>query len=122
MPILTSRQSAAYRSTLEFGTRDPGCAGHNQGPEASTWAFSNFSAAPTCDAASGTTSARCSAGRSQSGRQLAERAGHRTPDGLQRLLHRTIWNADDARDDLQTYIADKLGEDGGGSSWTTPAS
>ncbi|MFF0588189.1 IS701 family transposase [Streptomyces sp. NPDC003781] len=46
----------------------------------------------------------------KNGWQLAEHAGHRTPDGLQRLLNGATWNADDVRDDLQTYIADKLGE------------
>ncbi|MGI5380582.1 IS701 family transposase [Streptomyces sp. CA-251387] len=46
----------------------------------------------------------------KNGWQLAEHAGHRTPDGLQRLLNRATWNADDVRDDLQTYVADKLGE------------
>jgi len=49
----------------------------------------------------------------KNGWQLAEHAGHRTPDGLQRLLNGATWNADDVRDDLQTYVADKLGEDGG---------
>lgn len=46
----------------------------------------------------------------KNGWQLAEHAGHRTADGLQRLLNRATWNADDVRDDLHTYIADKLGE------------
>lgn len=46
----------------------------------------------------------------KNGWQLAEHAGHRTPDGLQRLLNAATWNADDVRDDLQTYVADKLGE------------
>jgi hypothetical protein len=46
----------------------------------------------------------------KNGWQLAEHAGHRTPDGLQRLLNGAAWNADDVRDDLQTYVADKLGQ------------
>nr|WP_235029742.1 transposase [Streptomyces sp. 3213.3] len=46
----------------------------------------------------------------KNGWQLAEHAGHHTPDGLQRLLNGATWNADDVRDDLQTYVADKLGE------------
>ncbi|MDX3729757.1 transposase [Streptomyces caniscabiei] len=46
----------------------------------------------------------------KNGWQLAEQAGHRTPDGLQRLLNGATWNADDVRDDLQTYVADNLGE------------
>ncbi|GGT86914.1 IS701 family transposase [Streptomyces lateritius] len=46
----------------------------------------------------------------KNGWQLAEHAGHRTPDGLQRLLNGATWNADDVRDDLQIYVADKLGQ------------
>ncbi|WP_405880259.1 MULTISPECIES: IS701 family transposase [unclassified Streptomyces] len=46
----------------------------------------------------------------KNGWQLAEHAGHRTPDGLQRLLNGATWNVDDVRDDLQTYVAEKLGE------------
>jgi len=42
--------------------------------------------------------------------QLAEQAGHPTPDGLQHLLAGSKWEPDDIRDDLQEYVADKLGE------------
>lgn len=49
----------------------------------------------------------------KNGWQLAEHAGHRTPDGLQPLLNGATWNADDVRDDLQTYVAERLGDDGG---------
>ncbi|MEU9794673.1 IS701 family transposase [Streptomyces sparsogenes] len=42
-------------------------------------------------------------------RQLAEQAGHATPDGLQHLLAGAKWNPDD----LQEYVADKLGENDG---------
>ncbi|MFI6699952.1 IS701 family transposase [Streptomyces sp. NPDC050509] len=45
--------------------------------------------------------------------QLAEQAGHSTPDGLQHLLAGAKWESDDIRDDLQQYVADKLGEDDG---------
>ncbi|WP_374227836.1 IS701 family transposase [Streptomyces sp. CJ_13] len=45
--------------------------------------------------------------------QLAEQAGHATPDGLQHLLAGAKWNPDDIRDDLQEYVADKLGESDG---------
>ncbi|MFE7112627.1 IS701 family transposase [Streptomyces sp. NPDC057575] len=45
--------------------------------------------------------------------QLAEQAGHSTPDGLQHLLAGAKWQPDDIRDDLQQYVADKLGEDDG---------
>src|SRR5262245_23351804 len=41
--------------------------------------------------------------------QLAEAVGHATPHGIQRLLGRARWNADDVRDDLQTYVVDHLG-------------
>ncbi|MFD7020905.1 IS701 family transposase [Streptomyces sp. NPDC059928] len=49
----------------------------------------------------------------KNGWQIAEYAGHATPDGLQRLLSRTCWNADDIRDDLQAYGAQRLGAEGG---------
>ncbi|WSA74117.1 IS701 family transposase [Streptomyces sp. NBC_01800] len=45
--------------------------------------------------------------------QLAEQAGHPTPDGLQHLLAGSKWEPDDIRDDLQAYVADRLGETGG---------
>ncbi|MET9847867.1 transposase [Streptomyces ossamyceticus] len=45
--------------------------------------------------------------------QLAEHAGHATPDGLQHLLSRASWNPDDIRDDLQTYVAEHLGRPDG---------
>ncbi len=45
--------------------------------------------------------------------QLAEHAGHATPDGLQHLLSRARWNPDDIRDDLQTYVAEHLGRPDG---------
>ncbi|MFF3327072.1 transposase [Streptomyces sp. NPDC002889] len=45
--------------------------------------------------------------------QLAEQAGHSTPDGLQHLLAGAKWEPDDIRDDLQGYVADKLGDDSG---------
>ncbi len=49
----------------------------------------------------------------KSGWQLAEWAGHATPDGLQHLLSRSRWDADSVRDDLQQYVADQLGHDDG---------
>ncbi|WP_373312641.1 transposase [Streptomyces candidus] len=49
-----------------------------------------------------TTSAPCSA-----------RSAARTAGNWPNLLSRANWNADDVRDDLQTYVADELGEDGG---------
>ncbi|MCL6737978.1 transposase [Streptomyces ossamyceticus] len=47
------------------------------------------------------------------GWQLAEHAGHRTPDHLQRLLNRVRWKADELRDGLQHYVAERLSEPGG---------
>lgn len=49
----------------------------------------------------------------KNGWQLAEYAGHATPDRLQRLLNGARWNADDIRDDLQHYVAERLGEPDG---------
>ncbi|MFI1184648.1 IS701 family transposase [Streptomyces sp. NPDC020799] len=49
----------------------------------------------------------------KNGWQVAEFAGHRTPDGFQRLLNSANWNTDDVRDDLQAYVAEHLGEAGG---------
>jgi hypothetical protein len=36
----------------------------------------------------------------KTGWQLAEEAGERTPDGMQRLLNASRWDADGVRDDL----------------------
>ncbi|WP_043485738.1 IS701 family transposase [Streptomyces olivaceus] len=45
--------------------------------------------------------------------QLAEQAGHATPDGLQHFLSRARWDADDVRDELHNYVAQQLGRPGG---------
>ncbi|MFJ1551114.1 transposase [Streptomyces sp. NPDC088246] len=49
----------------------------------------------------------------KNGWQLAEYAGHATPDGLQHLLSRSRWEADEVRDDLHAYVAEHLGADNG---------
>ncbi|MFB7293096.1 transposase [Actinacidiphila glaucinigra] len=49
----------------------------------------------------------------KNGWQLAEYAGHTTPDGLQHLLAGSRWEADEIRDELQHYVAERLGEDDG---------
>ncbi|MCD0486488.1 IS701 family transposase [Streptacidiphilus sp. ASG 303] len=49
----------------------------------------------------------------KNGWQLAEYAGHATPDGLQHLLAGSRWEADEIRDELQAYVAERLGEAGG---------
>src|SRR5258708_30239999 len=46
----------------------------------------------------------------KNGWQLAEEAGERTPDGMQRLLNASRWDADAVRDDLVTYVRDQLAD------------
>lgn len=46
----------------------------------------------------------------KNGWQLAEAAGDASPDGVQEFLSRVRWDADAVRDDLQTYVADHLGD------------
>jgi SRSO17 transposase len=49
----------------------------------------------------------------KNGWQLAEQAGERTPDGMQRLLNHARWDADAVRDDLRAYVVEHLGDPGG---------
>ncbi len=53
---------------------------------------------------------------------IAEHRGACTPDGLQHLLARASWDADDVRDDLCDYVVDAFG-DSTGCCWspTTPS-
>jgi len=46
----------------------------------------------------------------KNGWQLAEHAGEARPDGMQRLLGSTSWDADLVRDDLRAYILEQLGD------------
>ncbi|GAA2455253.1 hypothetical protein GCM10010405_44100 [Streptomyces macrosporus] len=46
-------------------------------------------------------------------RQLAEYAGLDSPAGLQHLPNRARWEADEVRDDVQAYVAERLGTDDG---------
>jgi hypothetical protein len=46
--------------------------------------------------------------------QLAEHAGERTPDGMQRLLATADWDPDLVRDDLRAYVVERLGGASGG--------
>jgi SRSO17 transposase len=46
----------------------------------------------------------------KNGWQLAEQAGERTPDGMQRLLATADWDADTVRDDLRAYVVEHLGD------------
>src|SRR3954453_22765935 len=49
----------------------------------------------------------------KNGWQLAELAGEPTPDGMQHLLARADWDADQVRDDLRAYVVEQLGETAG---------
>jgi len=46
----------------------------------------------------------------KNGWQLAEQAGERTPDGMQRLLSSSTWSADALRDELQRYVREQLSD------------
>jgi SRSO17 transposase len=48
----------------------------------------------------------------KNGWQLAEHAGERTPDGMQRLLATAGWDPDRVRDDLRGYVVEQLGDPG----------
>jgi SRSO17 transposase len=41
---------------------------------------------------------------------LAEHAGDATPDGMQHLLARAVWDEDGVRDDLRDYLVEHLGD------------
>jgi SRSO17 transposase len=47
----------------------------------------------------------------KNGWQLAEQAGEATPDGMQHLLARADWDADEVRDDLRAYVVEHLGDE-----------
>ena len=46
----------------------------------------------------------------KNGWQLAEHAGERTPDGMQRLLATADWDPELVRDDLRAYVVEQLGD------------
>jgi SRSO17 transposase len=48
----------------------------------------------------------------KNGWTLAEYAGERTPDGMQRLLNAARWDEDHVRDRLVRYVAARLGDPG----------
>src|SRR5215213_2946379 len=48
----------------------------------------------------------------KNGWQLAEYAGERTPDGMQRLLATAGWDPELVRDDLRAYVVEHLGDPG----------
>jgi SRSO17 transposase len=41
---------------------------------------------------------------------LAEHAGDASPDGMQHLLGRAVWDHDGVRDDLRAYLVEALGD------------
>ena len=45
----------------------------------------------------------------KNGWQIAEAAGERTPDGMQRLMGTSRWDAGEVRDDLRDYVVEHLG-------------
>lgn len=45
--------------------------------------------------------------------QMAEAVGDQTPDGMQRFLYRTEWDADEARDILQQVVIEEFGDEDG---------
>ena len=42
--------------------------------------------------------------------QMAEAVGEANPQALQRLLYSTLWEADEARDELQRFVVERFGE------------
>jgi SRSO17 transposase len=44
---------------------------------------------------------------------IAEHVGAGTPDGLQHLLRKAVWDHDGVRDDLRGYVVERLGSQGG---------
>src|SRR6266540_3833809 len=44
---------------------------------------------------------------------LAEQAGHRGPQAMQRLLRTAVWDADAVRDDVREFVAGHLGHPDG---------
>jgi SRSO17 transposase len=43
---------------------------------------------------------------------IAEHAGNTSPDGMQHLLSRAVWDHDAVRDDVRDYVVDYLGDPG----------
>src|SRR3712207_6202584 len=49
----------------------------------------------------------------KNGWQLAEAGGYREPRSIQRVLDRSAWDDEAARDELRAYVIDALGDAGG---------
>ena len=45
-------------------------------------------------------------------RTIAEHAGQATPDGMQHLLARAVWDHDGIRDDVRALVVEHLGDPG----------
>src|SRR3990170_786945 len=43
---------------------------------------------------------------------IAEHAGDASPDGMQHLLGRAVWDADAVRDDVRAWVVEHLGDSG----------
>ena len=43
---------------------------------------------------------------------IAEHAGDASPDGMQHLLARAVWDADGVRDDVRAYVVEHFGDPG----------
>jgi SRSO17 transposase len=41
---------------------------------------------------------------------IAEHAGDASPDGMQHLLARAVWDADGVRDDVRAYVVEHFGD------------
>jgi hypothetical protein len=52
---------------------------------------------------------------------LAEHAGDASPDGMQHLLARAVWDADAVRDDVRALLVEHLGDPGAVLLATPPA-
>jgi SRSO17 transposase len=50
----------------------------------------------------------------KNGWQMAEAIGERDPQGVQRLLNSAKWDADGVRDDLRSYVVERLAEEASG--------
>jgi SRSO17 transposase len=46
----------------------------------------------------------------KNGWQLSEQCGDETPYGIQHLLNRSKWSADDMRDDIRYYVIEQMGD------------
>ena len=46
----------------------------------------------------------------KNGWQVAEHAGETRPDGMQRLLSNAVWDENLVRDEVRTYVLDRLGD------------